>query len=68
MNILNLARDVDGKKLKGLFICDLRHFNGLDKLANELGVETEQIIIKRTIKEVEKVREDEIEIEIPEKE
>lgn len=68
MNILNLARDVDGKKLKGLFICDLRHFNGLDKLANELGVETEQIIIKRTIKEVETEREDEIEIEIPEKE
>lgn len=68
MNILNLAREVDGKKLKGLFICDLRHFNGLDKLANDLGVETEQIKIKRTIKEIEREREEEIEIKIPEKE
>ena len=68
MNILNLAKEIDGKKLKGFFICDLKHFNGLDKLANELGVETEQIKIKRTIKEVEREREDEIEIEIPEKE
>ncbi len=67
MNILNLAREIDGKKLKGLFICDLRHFNGLDKLANELGVETEQIKIKRTIKEIEREREEEIEIKIPEK-
>lgn len=68
MNILNLARKIDGKNLKGLFICDLSHFNGLEKLANELGVENEQIKIKRTIKQVEKEREDEIEIEIPEKE
>jgi len=66
MNILNLARNIDGKKLKGLFICDLSHFNGLDKLANELGVETEQIKIKRTIKEVEREKEEGIEIEIPE--
>jgi hypothetical protein len=67
MNILNLGREIEGKKLKGLFICDLRHFNGLDKLANELGVETEQIKVKRTIKEVES-EEEEIEIEVPEKE
>ena len=67
MNILNLAREVEGKKLKGLFICDLRHFNGLDKLANDLGVETEQIMIKRTIKEIEREQEGEIEIKIPEK-
>ena len=68
MNILNLAREIDGKKLKGLFICDLRHFNGLDKLASDLGVETEQIKIKRTLKEVEKEVEDEIQLEIPDKE
>ncbi|MFX0069719.1 MAG: hypothetical protein ACFFAO_01385 [Candidatus Hermodarchaeota archaeon] len=67
MNILNLAKEIDGTKLKGLFICDLSHFNGLDKLANELGVETEQIKIKRTIREIEREREDEIEIEVPEK-
>lgn len=68
MNILNLAKEIDGKKLKALFICDLRHFNGLDKLASDLGVETEQIKIKRTLKEVESEVEDEIQVEIPEKE
>jgi len=68
MNILNLAKEVDGKSLKGLFICDLRHFNGIEKLAGDLGVETEQIKIKRTIKEIEREMEEEIEIEVPEKE
>ena len=66
MNILNLAKEIEGKKLKGLFICDLRHFNGIEKLASELGVETEQIKIKRTIKteEIMEEFEDEVEIEI----
>jgi len=65
MNILNLAKEVNGKKLKGLFICDLKHFNGIEKLADELGVETEQIKVKRNIKmeEVEKELEEEIEVE-----
>ncbi|MHA1438788.1 MAG: hypothetical protein ACTSPD_14555 [Promethearchaeota archaeon] len=66
MNIINLAKEVEGKKLKGLFICDLRHFNGLEKLANELGIATEQIKIKRTIKseEILEELEDEVEVEI----
>ncbi|MBY8979114.1 MAG: hypothetical protein KGD72_01880 [Candidatus Lokiarchaeota archaeon] len=66
MNILNLAKEIKGEKLKGLFICDLRHFEGLDKLANDLGIETEQIKIKRTIKtaEIEKEYEEEVEVEI----
>ncbi|HUW90422.1 MAG TPA: hypothetical protein VMV43_07840 [Candidatus Nanopelagicaceae bacterium] len=66
MNILNLAREIEGKKLKGLFICDLRHFEGLDKLANDLGIDTEQIKIKRTIKttEIEKEYEEEVVVEI----
>ena len=66
MNILNLAKEIEGKKLKGLFICDLRHFEGLDKLANDLGIDTEQIKIKRTIKtaEIEKVYEEGVEVEI----
>lgn len=65
MNILNLAKEVDRKKLKGLFICDSRHFNGMEKLAEDLGVETEQIKVKRTIKmeDVEKELEGEIEVE-----
>jgi hypothetical protein len=66
MNVLNLAKEINGKKLKGLFICDLRHFNGLDRLANELGVETEQIKIKRAIKteELEEELEKDVEIDI----
>jgi len=66
MNILNLAKEINGKKLTGLFICDLRHFDGLDKLANDLDIDTERIKIKRTIKtaEIEKVYEDDIELEI----
>lgn len=66
MNILNLAKEIKGKKLKGLFICDLRHFEGLDKLANDLGIEIEQIKIKRSIKtaEIEKEYEEEVEVEI----
>ncbi len=66
MNILNLAKNVEGEKFKGLFICDLRHFNGIEKLANELGVDLEKIKIKRSIKteEVEKELEKDVEIEL----
>jgi hypothetical protein len=38
----------------------LRHFDGLEKLAEELGIETEQVKIKRTIKTVELEKEIEI--------
>ncbi len=64
MNILNLARDIEDKKIKGIFICDTRHFAGIEKLASDLGIQTEQVKIKRRIKslEVEKALEDEIEI------
>lgn len=66
MNILNLARKINRKKLKGMFICDLRHFNGIEKLLEDLGIETEQVKIKRTIKteEVEEVLEKDVQIDI----
>ena len=66
MNILNQAREITEKKLKGLFICDVRHFNGIEKLTKELGIESEQVKIKRTIKteEVEEELEKEVEIDI----
>ena len=66
MNIINFAKNVNAKKLKGLFICDLRHFNGIEKLANELGIETEQIKVKRTLKIADTIYEfeDKVEIEI----
>lgn len=62
MNILNFAREIDNKKLTGFIICDLRHFNGLEKLATELGVEIEQIKIQRRIKEIESEKDVAIEI------
>ena len=71
MNILNLASDIgkkaDKKKLKGMFICDPRHFEGLEKLADDLGIETEKVKIKRAIKTEEIEKELEQDIEIKEK-
>lgn len=66
MNILNFAKEADGKKLKGLLICDLRHFNGIEKLATDLGVNIQKIMIKRSIstEEVELEMEKNIEIDI----
>ncbi|MHA1256647.1 MAG: hypothetical protein ACTSPS_13720 [Promethearchaeota archaeon] len=62
MNVLNFAREIDKKTLTGFIICDLRHFNGLEKLANELGVEIEQIKIQRRLKEIESIKDVAIEI------
>ncbi|MFX1409435.1 MAG: hypothetical protein ACFFA6_03725 [Promethearchaeota archaeon] len=66
MNILNLAKIIKSKKLKGLFICDLRHFNGIEKLAADLGVDIEKIKIKRAIKieEIEEELENDIVLEL----
>ena len=66
MNILNLAREINEKKLKALFICDQRHFIGIEKLSKDLGIESEQVKIKRTIKteEMEEELEKEVEIDI----
>ena len=68
MNIINMAKKIDGKKLKGLFICDLRHFNGLERLAGELDIETEKIRVKRSIKteSIEKELEKEVEVKLDE--
>ncbi|MFX1239487.1 MAG: hypothetical protein ACFFAS_05035 [Promethearchaeota archaeon] len=63
MNIINLAKEVEGTKLKGLFICDLRHFNGIEKLCTDLGIDLEKIKIKRTIK-TEEIEELEKDVEI----
>ena len=68
MDIINIAKESDGLKLKGLYICDLRHFNGIEKLADDLDIAVEKIKIKRTIKteEVESVLERDAEIGIKE--
>ncbi|MGV9200130.1 MAG: methylene-tetrahydromethanopterin dehydrogenase N-terminal domain-containing protein [Promethearchaeia archaeon] len=48
MRLLEKARKTEKKKITSLFICDKRHFDGLSELAEELGVDTQQIKIKRS--------------------
>ena len=50
MKILKLAKEIESKKIKAMLICDVRHFNGFEKLSEELGIEIEQVKIKRAIK------------------
>ncbi|MFX0001829.1 MAG: NAD(P)-dependent methylenetetrahydromethanopterin dehydrogenase [Candidatus Hermodarchaeota archaeon] len=50
MGITKFAKQMTGKKLIAFFICDSRHFKGITKLAEELGIETEEIKIKRLAK------------------
>ena len=49
MKVLKKAKNFTDKKLSGLFICDERHFEGLENLATNLNVLTEQIKIKKEI-------------------
>ncbi len=64
MKILNFAKELEGNKVKGIFICDSRHFSGFEKLSEELEIELVKVKIKRTIKteEVEEVFEKELEV------
>ncbi|MFW9773293.1 MAG: methylene-tetrahydromethanopterin dehydrogenase N-terminal domain-containing protein [Candidatus Heimdallarchaeota archaeon] len=48
MKILKFGKEIDVKDQTALFICDIRHFEGLDNLAGELGIEIEQIKISRS--------------------
>ncbi|UCD00745.1 MAG: hypothetical protein JSV23_07590, partial [Promethearchaeota archaeon] len=52
MGILKFAKKMVEKKLKAFFICDPRHFKGIIRLADNLGIETEEIKIKRLAKVV----------------
>jgi methylene-tetrahydromethanopterin dehydrogenase len=49
MGILEFADTFEEKNLTGLFICDKDHFEGISKLADELGVEVVQIQLKKRI-------------------
>ncbi len=64
MKILKFAKKVEGNKVKAIFICDVRHFNGFEKLSEELGIELERVKVKRTIKteEVQEVFEKGLEV------
>lgn len=50
MGILKFAKQMIEKKLIAFFICDSRHFEGIRKLTEELGIETEEIKIQRSAK------------------
>ena len=52
MGILKFAKKKIEKKLRAFFICDSGHFKGLTNLAEELGIDTEEIKIKRIAKVV----------------
>lgn len=54
MGILDIAKDHEKKKIKSLFICDQRHFNGIAPLAEDLGIELEIINIKKVAKDIDK--------------
>ncbi|MFX1372541.1 MAG: hypothetical protein ACFFCE_11835 [Promethearchaeota archaeon] len=66
MKILNLAKKIEATNFKAMFICDINHFNGLEKLSEELGIEVEQVRIKRTIKteDVKEIFEKDLGVEI----
>ena len=50
MGILQFAKQMIEKKLTAFFICDSRHFEGIRNLTAELGIQTEEIKIKRSAK------------------
>ena len=50
MGILKLAKKLGDEKLNAFFICDSTHFKGITQLAEELGIETEEVTIKRLVK------------------
>jgi hypothetical protein len=47
MDILELAREQEEEKLVGLFICDKSHFDGIEKITTELGIEIDKIMINK---------------------
>ncbi|MFW9867164.1 MAG: methylene-tetrahydromethanopterin dehydrogenase N-terminal domain-containing protein [Candidatus Thorarchaeota archaeon] len=50
MRILKFTKKLNDKKFIAFFICDPRHFKGITELAEELGIKTEEIKIKRQAK------------------
>lgn len=52
MKIMKLAKKIERKNITAFHICDSRHFEGIMKLTEELGVVAESIKIKRESKVV----------------
>jgi methylene-tetrahydromethanopterin dehydrogenase len=53
MRILDIAKEREEKNLKVLFICDKGHFDGITKLADDLGIEAQKFEIKKNVLNVE---------------
>ncbi len=53
MGILDLARKIEKKHLKAIFICDKEHFDGIKSLADDLGINIEVINVKKILKKIE---------------
>jgi len=50
MKIMKIAKKIEKKNITAFHICDPRHFKGIKKLANDLGLDIEEIKIKRESK------------------
>jgi len=50
MKIMKIAKKIEKKNITAFHICDPRHFEGIKKLANDLGLDIEEIKIKRESK------------------
>ncbi|MFW9940426.1 MAG: methylene-tetrahydromethanopterin dehydrogenase N-terminal domain-containing protein [Candidatus Thorarchaeota archaeon] len=50
MKIMKIAKKIEKKNLIAFHICDSSHFEGISKLAEDLGVDVEEISIKRESK------------------
>ncbi|MBD3214810.1 MAG: hypothetical protein GF311_19520, partial [Candidatus Lokiarchaeota archaeon] len=49
MKIVNLAKAMEKDKLKGIFICDLSHFRGINDLSEDLNIKTKQIKLEKKV-------------------
>jgi hypothetical protein len=49
MKIVNLAKEMEKEKIKGIFICDLAHFKGINELAEDLHIKTKQIKLEKKV-------------------
>jgi len=52
MGILDLARKIEKKNLKAIFICDKEHSDGIKSLADDLEIKVEKINVNRVFKKM----------------
>jgi len=52
MGILDHAGKIDAMSMTAMFICDSSHFDGLASLAEQLGIDTVKINMKKSVKSI----------------